>query len=602
MPAFIDRRTALLTPAGVFAACACGARFTRAEPPAPAKGRTLDDLAPFAPPKTLAEWTRRRESLRVQLAAAMGLWPTPPRGPLNAAARVLVEEPDLVIEAVRFESRPGHAVTGNLYRPRTFKGKAPGVLVAHGHWANGRLHDAGEPAAAAMVKLGGESSVPEARWFMQALPRLLALLGMVALIYDMVGYAESTAIPHDAGPGRPHPEGFADLQAQLRLQSLFGLQTWNSVRALDYLETRPDVDPARLGVTGASGGGTQSFVLAALDERVKVCAPAVMVSTGMQGGCVCENAPVARVGTGNVELAALVAPRPLCLTGADDWTKEILTKGYPELRALYKLHGAESKVRAECWPQFPHNFNRPAREFVASFLREHLIGTPGPVTEARFSPLPPGKLRVYDAAHPRPAGELGAAELRRAMTAESEAQLAALPPGEWAAVCRAGWAALVACVPPADAAPAAEKPTVLRLGDGLPGTPGRPWALKTDPAYAGFTWGYNRTLLAERVRVTLVTLGELGPKPVNLVGEGEFGATGLVVAAIAPGRVARVAADTSGADFAKLTSADEANYLPGALKYGGLAGLLRLIGAERLKTWDGAAKRPAELEAWLAGG
>ena len=90
-----------------------------------------------------------------------------------------------------------------------------------------------------------------------------------------------------------------------------GLQTWNSIRALDFLLGLPDVDPSAIGVTGASGGGTQTFILGAVDDRPAVAFPAVMVSTAMQGGCVCENCSYLRVGTGNIELAGLFAPKPL---------------------------------------------------------------------------------------------------------------------------------------------------------------------------------------------------------------------------------------------------------------------------------------------------
>ena len=96
-------------------------------------------------------------------------------------------------------------------------------------------------------------------------------------------------------------------------------------------------------MTGASGGGTQTFILCGIDPRPAVAFPAVMVSTAMQGGCTCENAPLLRIGTGNVEFAGLFAPKPLGMTGADDWTKEIATKGLPELKQLYKLLGADTE-------------------------------------------------------------------------------------------------------------------------------------------------------------------------------------------------------------------------------------------------------------------
>src|SRR5438093_4302631 len=164
-----------------------------------------------------------------------------------------------------------------------------------------------------------------------------------------------------------------------------GLQTWNSIRALDFLLSLPDVDPQRIGVTGASGGGTQTFILCAVDDRPAAAFPAVMVSTAMQGGCICENCSYLRQDTGNIELAALFAPKPLGMSGADDWTKEIETKGLPELKALYKLYGAEDNVTAKCFLQFDHNYNQVSRELMYGWFNKHLkLGLKDPVQEKPF--------------------------------------------------------------------------------------------------------------------------------------------------------------------------------------------------------------------------
>src|ERR1700738_4264526 len=151
-----------------------------------------------------------------------------------------------------------------------------------------------------------------------------------------------------------------------------GLQTYNSIRALDFLRSLPDVDPTRIGVTGASGGGTQTFILGAIDDRPAAAFPAVMVSTAMQGGGGCENCPLLRQGAGNIALAGLFAPKPLAMSGAKDWTIDIETKGLPELKALYKLYGAEEKVSAKCWKQFGHNYNQVSREYMYNWFNKHL--------------------------------------------------------------------------------------------------------------------------------------------------------------------------------------------------------------------------------------
>jgi dienelactone hydrolase len=388
--------------------------------------KTLNDYFPFAVPASLDEWKARATALRTQLKVALGIFPEPAKTPLDAVIHGKIARGTYTIEKVYFRSTPGHTVCGNLYRPTKITGKVPGVLFAHGHWNDGRFHDAGEAGAKKMVERGEEPDVPRARLFMQALPVTLAKLGFVVFQFDMVGYADSTAIPHIARSGVPHPQGFADAEGELRLQSLLGLQTWNCIRSIDFLSSLPDVDASKLGMTGASGGGTQTFLTAALDERIAAAFPAVMVSTGMQGGCVCENCSLLRVNTGNVEIAGLIAPRPLAMSGANDWTKEIETKGLPELKKLYAMYGKEEWVAAKCWPQFPHNYSRPSREMMYGWFLKHLMGKDGGAKEGDFEPLPPKQLSVFDAAHPRPKDELPADKLRAAMTVSATETLAKL--------------------------------------------------------------------------------------------------------------------------------------------------------------------------------
>jgi hypothetical protein len=151
----------------------------------------------------------------------------------------------------------------------------------------------------------------------------------------------------------------------------------------------------------------------------------------MQGGCVCENAPYLRLGTGNVEIAGLFAPKPLAMIGAKDWTIDIETKGYPELQALYRLYGAEANVFAKCFPQFGHNYNQVSRELTYAWFNAHLkLGQTEPVRERSFVPIPPRELSVFDAEHPRPADDLDAAGVRRHLAEQDRGQLDALAPAD----------------------------------------------------------------------------------------------------------------------------------------------------------------------------
>ena len=274
--------------------------------------------------------------------------------------------------------------------------------------------DQGPDEARKEIASGAESFENGARSVLQARCIQLARMGTVVFHYDMLGYADSTQLPmeltHGFSKQRPQmnaPEkwGLFSPQAEARFQTVMGLQTWNSIRSLDFLEALPDVDPARIAVTGASGGGTQTFILCGIDSRPAVAFPAVMVSTAMQGGCTCENACGLRVGTGNVEFAALFAPKPMGLTGANDWTLEMPTKGFPSLQGLYQLLGAPDKVRLTHLPQFGHNYNAVSRGAMYAWLNRHLrLGLREPIIETNFTRLSRAELTVWDDLHPKPPG------------------------------------------------------------------------------------------------------------------------------------------------------------------------------------------------------
>jgi hypothetical protein len=241
-------------------------------------------------------------------------------------------------------------------------------------------------------------------------------MGCVVFHYDMLGYADSVQIgmeiAHTFKTQRPDMNGpdawgLFSPRAEGWCQSVMGLQTWNSIRALDFLESLPDVDPKRLGVTGASGGGTQTFLLGAVDPRPAAVFPAVMVSTAMQGGCTCENATGLRVGTGNIELAALFAPKPMMLTSANDWTKEISTKGFPELRTHWQRLGAPDRLALHDRIEFGHNYNAPSRAAMYGWFNRHLgLGLPEhALVEKDFRRLTRDEMTVWTAEHPAPTGD-----------------------------------------------------------------------------------------------------------------------------------------------------------------------------------------------------
>ncbi len=615
--------------------------------------KTLNDYFPFVVPKTKEAWEARRKQLREQLLVANGLWPLPEKTPLNPVIHGKIERDGYTIEKAYFASTPGHYVCGNLYRPQANpdrKGggdqKRPAVLCPHGHWSNGRFFNANDAAVAADRKRGAETTDEGAKSPLQARCANLAMMGFVVFHYDMVGYADSTAIPHRAG--------FTDAEAELRLQNFMGLQTWNTIRAFDFVESLPDVDSKRIGVTGASGGGTQTFILCAIDDRPAAAFPAVMVSTAMQGGCVCENCSGLRVNTGNVEFAALFAPKPQALSCANDWTKEFMTKGFPDLQAVYDLYGAKEKVGAQAWLDFPHNYSQPSREFMYSWFAKHLLGKDGDVAEKPFKLTPPKELSVFDAEHPRPKDELNAKKLREVMTKASDQQIANLTPKdaeslkEFKRVVGTALGAMVRSeVPKAiairsgpleskidghtmhravlgrtdekDAVPCAGvfsgkvkgetlviwlhprgKSSLVENGKVVAGVKSLtdagfavvapdllgtgenafPKPFPVDKGFVGYTYGYNRTLLANRVHdvLTLVAFGQTvaGAKNIRVVGFGEMGVVAILAKALAGDAVSKTAADLNQFSFENVKDTADPMMLPGALKYGGLGAFLAL--------------------------
>ncbi|MBM4088329.1 MAG: acetylxylan esterase [Planctomycetes bacterium] len=393
--------------------------------------KDLDGYFPLVVPETYGNWQERAEQVRHQLLVSLGLWPMPTKTPLNPVIHGRLERDGYSVEKVYFESMPGFFVTGTLYRPgkdgaatgsegvaATSGGpsprKYPGVLCPHGHWADGRFHDCGEKQVRQDIVAGAERFEEGGRSPLQARCVTLARMGCVVFHWDMIGYADSQQIPssiiHGFAKQRPEmnqPEdwGLFSPQAESHMQSAMGLQTLNSIRALDFLTSLPDVDASRIGVTGASGGGTQTFILCAIDARPTVALPAVMVSTAMQGGCTCENACGLRVGTGNIELAALFAPKPLGLTAADDWTKEMEQKGFPELKAMYQLAGVPQNVMLKPLLHFGHNYNYVSRAAMYAWFNKHLhLGLPEPIVEEDYQRLTMAEMSVWDDQHARPAG------------------------------------------------------------------------------------------------------------------------------------------------------------------------------------------------------
>ena len=329
-----------------------------------------------------SQWEARKAHLRGQILFAAGLLPLPAKSPLNPRVVRRVTRRDYTIEVVLIETLPGYFLAGNLYRPIGNRPPAPGILLPHGHWKRGRLED--QPSY----------SVP-------ALGINLARQGYVAFAYDMVGYNDTKQIPHSFG-------GWAE---QLWSFNTMGLQLWNSIRALDFLQSLPGVDPQRIAATGASGGATQTFLLTAVDDRVHYAAPVNMVSAYMQGGDPCEEAPNLRLGTSNVEIASMMAPRPmLIVSSTHDWTRHTPVEEFPSIQRVYRLYGALGEIE-NAHIDAEHNYNRQSREAVYRFFAKRMrMGLDAvELTDKPFEPLSAEDLLAFPEGAPPP----GALDLRQ---------------------------------------------------------------------------------------------------------------------------------------------------------------------------------------------
>jgi dienelactone hydrolase len=422
-----------------------------AAPRALPEGRTPDDVRlqplkdlkgyfPLRPPSDRAEWGSRAGRVRRQVLVSQGLWPMPAKTPLNAIIHGRIERPEYTVEKVYFESVPGLFVTGNLYRPKGRTGSLPAVLFAHGHWRNARLFEETDEKLRQEIATGQERFWEGGRNRFQAMCVQLVRMGCVVWQWDMLGDSDSQQLPrslvHRFATQRPEMNtragwGFFSPLAEAHLQSVMGLQTLNSVRSLDFVLSLPEVDPGRIAITGASGGGTQTMLLAAIDSRVALSFPAVMVSTAMQGGCTCENASLLRVNTGNIEFAALFAPKPQGMTTARDWTREMAVKGFPQLKEVYALLGSPDNVMLHRGEHFPHNYNAVSRSAFFTWLNRHFhLGQVSPVIESDYQRISPAELNVWDGQHPAPeaAGPALERTLTRWLRDDAQRQLDAADP------------------------------------------------------------------------------------------------------------------------------------------------------------------------------
>jgi dienelactone hydrolase len=283
-----------------------------------------------------ASWEKRAQVIRTGMIQGMQMDKMPKiSGQFNPIRNNLRVMDGYSVENIAIESFPGFYVTGNLYRPLRKQEKYAAILSPQGHGIDKRFSEETQRRCAVFARMGA-----------------------IVFTYDMVGIGESQQVDH-------------------KMPIAVVLQTWNSRRVLEYLLSLPEVDPSRVGMTGYSGGGTQTFLLTALDERIKVAAPVVQVSAHFFGGCICESGmPIHKSTshqTNNVEIAALCVPRPLLIVSdGEDWTKNTPAIEFPYIKKVYAAYHAEDLVKGAHFQTEGHDYGYSKRTAVYEFFTRHL--------------------------------------------------------------------------------------------------------------------------------------------------------------------------------------------------------------------------------------
>ncbi|MFO0177684.1 MAG: alpha/beta hydrolase family protein [Planctomyces sp.] len=328
-----------------------------------------------APPADLAAWQAQRTLLRQQLELAWGGFPQQ-HAPLEARILETLDRPDYRIDKIVFQTLPGVFMTASAWVPK-ISGKLPAVLCVHGHWA-------------------GAKQDPH----VQARCAGLARLGFFVLAVDAFGAGE-----------RAIGEQLGEYHGEMTAATLFpigrplsGIQVYENGRAVDYLCSRPEVDPQRIGITGASGGGNQSMYAGAWDERFKAVAPVCSVGTYQAylgaACCMCEVVPGALAMTEESRILALTAPRALLIISATQDAFQFsvgeAAKSISAARPVFSLYNLPDLPRHTV-VESPHDYNQPMREAMYGFMTQHLKGqgTGQPIPEPSISLEEPEALRCY---------------------------------------------------------------------------------------------------------------------------------------------------------------------------------------------------------------
>ncbi len=331
--------------------------------------------------RSVEEWQGRRGEYQRQLQEMLGLWPMPERTDLKPVITGTLEHADFTVEKLHFQASPGLYVTANLYVPKRLEKPAPAILYVCGH---------------AQVMTNGVSCGNKAGY--QHHGAWFARNGYVCLLIDTLQYGEIQGA---------HRGTYSEEQWwwNARGYTPAGVEAWFGIRALDYLVSRPEVDRDRIGMTGRSGGGSYTWVVAAIDERVKVAAPIAgitdlhnqVVDGVVEGHCDC----MFFINTYRwdfPQVAALLAPRPLLMGNSDKdriFPLDGVVRLHQKVRSIYELYGATTNLGLLI-TEGPHADTQDLQVPVFRWFNRFLKREQPLIEMAAVKLFAPGQLRVFD--------------------------------------------------------------------------------------------------------------------------------------------------------------------------------------------------------------
>jgi len=315
-----------------------------------------------------AGWEKRKAELRACMYSALQLSPLPVKPNSKPIITGFRQMDGYTIENVAIETLPGLYVCGSLYHPAKSTSKIPVILSPNGHFEHGRYNKDQQKLCATFARMGA-----------------------IAFSYDLFAWGESALQFNEADHNR---------------SLAMSIQALNGIRILDFLLAQKDADPARVGITGASGGGSQTMLLSALDDRFSVSAPVVMLSSYFYGGSHSESGMPVHLcvgGTDNPEIAAMFAPKPqLVVSDGKDWTANVPEIEFPYLQRVYGFYGKTGLVSNVHLPNEGHDYGISKRKAVYAFMAKYLKldiktiqGNDGEIDESKSAIEPEKALYVF---------------------------------------------------------------------------------------------------------------------------------------------------------------------------------------------------------------